>query len=298
MFKTLEQKKCLFCLSIVGFFLIAPLPTSFAKQSESGLPFVFIDNIQPSLSAAEMEWIGEKIYQNECAANPKYLTYWGKGEEFPSFGIGHFIWYNNRAPAVFYETFPEMVRFVSQYQKPPNWLIKLSPFTAPWYSKKEFDQAWSNREMSELRDWLLATKGHQAQFIIQRVLQRVNGALLELQKTAPHKANDYDNLIRQMLAFKEGRFALIDYVNFKGIGNNKEQYQGEQWGLFSVLHEMKLSGLELSRILSESEQKQLISRFVDAAKSRLALRVKLSPASRSEERWLKGWFKRLDGYIE
>ena len=102
-----------------------------------------------SLTQADYQWIGERIYQNECAGKPKYLTYWGRGETFPSFGIGHFIWHpklaENRAEHRFTETFPAMVEFVSKTQRPPDWLQKLSSqteFMAPWSSKEAFDQAW------------------------------------------------------------------------------------------------------------------------------------------------------------
>jgi len=37
--------------------------------------------------------------------------------------------------------------------------------------------------------------------------------------------------------------------------------------------------------------------FSDCAKKVLEERVRNSPASRGEKRWLKGWFNRIDTYI-
>ncbi|WP_157832327.1 hypothetical protein [Thiomicrorhabdus sp. Kp2] len=284
-------------LLALGLSLLMPLQKSFASDTKDLTALNFAKYEQFTLSQKEMEWIGERIYQNECASNPKYLTYWGKGEEFPSLGIGHFIWYTGHYQADFQETFPDMVEFVSQTNKPPLWLIKLTPFNAPWRSKTEFDQAWSSSKMTELRNWLLETKGLQAKFIVRQFMQRTNLSLKEIHKKQPAKADKIQNLINQLFGFKEGRFAVVDYANFKGIGSSKEQYNGEQWGLFSVLEEMDVTGLAHKLNMNEIEQKRLLEHFVQSAKSRLSLRVKLSPKKRGEKRWLEGWFERLDGYI-
>ena len=49
-------------------------------------------NYNFQLSEAEKEWLGRNIFKNECDSNFECLTTWNKGEEFPSLGIGHFIW--------------------------------------------------------------------------------------------------------------------------------------------------------------------------------------------------------------
>ncbi len=247
------------------------------------------------LTQADYQWIGQRIYQNECAGKPKYLTYWGKGETFPSFGIGHFIWHpklaESGADQMFTETFPAMVQFVSKTQRPPNWLEDLSTqaeFVAPWSSKKAFDQAWSNNELQQLRNWLLATQSQQAQFI---VLAFQNRWLSETQSHTLDQQAIIQQRLNKMMSFKKGLFAVIDYFNFKGIGlNQKEQYQEESWGLASVLRAMDIS--------EESSQNEYLEQFVMAAKKRLRLRVKLAPAERNEVRWLKGWEVRLEQYLK
>ena len=248
-----------------------------------------------SLTEVDFQWIGERVYQNECAGQPKYLTYWGRGEAFPSFGIGHFIWHpkliESSADQKFIETFPAMVQFVSKTQEPPNWLEDLSiqsEFVAPWSSKKEFDQAWSNDELQQLREWLLVTQSQQARFIVLSFQKRW---LSETQSLTLNQQEIIQQRLNKMMGFKKGLFAVIDYFNFKGVGvNQKEQYQKESWGLVSVLRTMDVS--------EKSSQDEYLEQFVMAAKKRLQLRIKLAPVERNEVRWLKGWEVRMDQYLK
>lgn len=242
-----------------------------------------------TFSDAEKRWLGDKVFQNECASKRANLTFWGAGEEFPSFGIAHFIWYPAAVKGRYHETFPDMVEYVSQFSQPPQWLRNLSPLKAPWHTKKQFDQAWSSSQLSELRDWLYETRMYQSDFVILQAKKRIHTAIQSLPSS---KRASYLLLINQLMQFKKGRFAVVDYINFKGLGNDEEQYQGEQWGLLSVLKAM-----QESEVLSESSSnEQVLNGFVEAAKSRLQLRVKLAPSQRKEVRWLAGWFKRIEAY--
>jgi len=67
----------------------APFSSSSSAQDTTPLP---------ELSASQKAAIGKKIWQNECACSVDGLTTWNAGEEFPSLGIGHFIWYT-RVPS-------------------------------------------------------------------------------------------------------------------------------------------------------------------------------------------------------
>ncbi len=81
-----------------------------------------------------------------------------------------------------------------------------------------------------------------------------------------------------------GKFALIDYVNFKGEGvNPDERYNGRGWGLLQVLEGM-------------SDQGDAVHAFSKSAESALALRVQNAPPQRNEGRWLLGWKKRVTNY--
>jgi len=239
------------------------------------------------LSVEDYRWIGERIYQNECNSQSKNLTFWGKGEDFPSLGIGHFIWFPKGVNTPFTETFPAMFEFVSQTVKPPQWLLHLNEVDSPWQTKEAFEQAWSGKELSELRYWLEATQAEQAQFIVNQFETRVNQVLSRL---SSQEQAFYAARLMSMMRSKKGRFAVIDYVNFKGVGGNlNEQYQGEEWGLLSVLKSMSYQ-------VNMSEDELLLA-FSNAAKSRLLLRTQLAPSSKDEARWLKGWYKRLEDYL-
>jgi len=70
------------------------------------------------LSTSQKSAIGRKIWQNESAGKVTGLTHWNDGEEFPSMGIGHFIWYPKGFNGRWTETFPEFVVETS-YQLSP-----------------------------------------------------------------------------------------------------------------------------------------------------------------------------------
>ncbi len=245
----------------------------------------------PVLSDASYNWIGGRIYQNEARGQEDNLTYWGAGEDFPSLGIGHFIWFPEAVDAPFDEQFPDMVSFVRQ-QAPhdlelPAWLQNLDPFVAPWTSKEQFDAAWASTETSSLRKWLAATQQHQARFIVSTFEKRWRKLDLPSQQK-----QRLTRLLQRLVETPEGLFALIDYYNFKGLGNNpRERYQGEGWGLLQVLELMSQSPVDVENC------SDIVEHFRDAAASRLLLRVELSPTERNESRWLAGWLKRLDGYL-
>lgn len=246
----------------------------------------------PALSDASYHWIGSRIYQNEARGEEDLLTYWGAGEDFPSLGIGHFIWFPDGVDAPFDEQFPAMVSYVLQHVSDdlelPAWMQGLDPFAAPWTSKEQFDDQWASAETTALREWLSATKQQQARFIVSTFEKRWE----ELELPDGQKQGLTD-LLRRLVETPEGLFALIDYYNFKGLGDNpRERYQDEGWGLVQVLE-------HISRLSAGAEEcADMVGLFRDAAASRLRLRVELSPPDRNEQRWLDGWMKRLDGYLD
>ena len=86
-----------------------------------------------------------------------------------------------------------------------------------------------------------------------------------------------------LAATKQGRFALIDYVNFKGEGTKAtERYAGQGWGLLQVLEGMAPGGHP--------------PEFAKSAAETLRRRVKNAPPERHEERWLPGWLNRVQAY--
>lgn len=219
------------------------------------------------LTAADQSWIGQRIWFNECRGSVEGLTTWNVGEEFPSLGIGHFIWYPAGFAGPFHESFPEFVAYaVRQGAEPPA--VALAP-DAPWSSKAEFDRA----DKSELRDWLASTVELQTAFIVERS-EKAAAGLSERGKQS----------YARLRATPNGTYALIDYVNFKGEG--QEQYRGQGWGLRQVLEEMP----------ADVTPQRAPLEFARAAQRLLDRRIANSPPERGEERWRAGWHKRCETY--
>ena len=222
----------------------------------------------PLLMGISYEQVADKIWQNECNKSIAGLTTWKKGEEFSSLGIGHFIWYPENKIDRYEETFPSLVAFLEKEGFPAPTVAK---GRCPWTSRDQFYQEINSKNMEELRDYLIATKGAQVKFIVERL---------------DHTSKDFPKeVLPKYEALKKddkGLFALIDYLNFKGSGlSESERYQKEGWGLIQVLNDMKEGTLQA---------------FIESAKNRLILRVKNAPSERKEQQWLKGWINRIERY--
>ena len=235
------------------------------------------------ITSAALQQIGQRLSQNETGGRYENLVVWNLGEEFPSLGIGHFIWYPAGYQGPFTETFPDLLRFMQrQGVAMPTWLNAVP--AAPWSSRAAFQTPAAQALANELRHWLSQTVAVQTQFIAERL----NAALPRLLCAAPAAQREAIRGNFYSLAHQaEGLYPLIDYVNFKGEGiDPAERYQGEGWGLLQVLSQMP-SGL------SGAAARQA---FATAASQVLARRVQNSPPARGEVRWLAGWQKRALSY--
>ena len=238
---------------------------------------------QIALTQSQKAKLGQKVWQNESGGKISGLTHWNEGEEFPSLGIGHFIWYPKGFDGRWTETFPEFIRYARQRggrQIPSTALLP----HCPWNSRAAFYREFEGPRLTELRNWLAGTVPLQTDFIILKSRQ----ALPNILRAAPASQRariqaNYD----KVATTPNGIYALIDYVNFKGDGTNpRERYQGEGWGLMWVLMEMR-----------EVPAGQPAAReFAQAAKRRLDLRVRNSPPARGEKRWTAGWHNRCNSY--
>jgi len=127
------------------------------------------DNL-PELTAEQTDWIGERIFANECNLKIPCLTSWNAGEDFPSLGIGHFIWYRNGQQEVFVESFPALLAFYEEKEiKIPEWIAALPERHSPWPDRVAFLSDLESPRMQTLRDFLNDTRGVQVEFIIQRM---------------------------------------------------------------------------------------------------------------------------------
>ena len=236
-----------------------------------------------TLSHAEALRIGKRIWQNECNGTVSDLTSWNAGEDFASLGIGHFIWYPEGKRGPFEESFPRLIKFMSDHGVDvPSWLQNAR--TCPWQSQSDFQRAQNSPELKALRDFLVHTVDLQAQFLVDR-LQNALPKMIE--ETAPFNRVHVQEQFERMSSSAQGCYALVDYVNFKGEGVlHTERYRGEGWGLLQVLEDMR----------GTSNGASAVEEFARSASAILTRRVKNSPPERNESRWLPGWVNRVNSY--
>ncbi len=244
-----------------------------------------VDQRRPlGLSPAELAWVGQRIFQNECAGRQECLVHWNKGEAFPSLGIGHFIWYPEGVSGQFTESFPALLAFMQQEGADiPVWVADAKG--APWPNRRAFYEAAAQSDrVQALRAFLYDTRGLQVRFIQQRArasLKKVVAAAPDKQKQAVGKK------LADLMQTPGGVYAVMDYVNFKGEGvSQTERYQEQGWGLLQVLLEMP-----------EAPARPLMA-FREAAAEVLTRRARNAVNPIERERWLPGWLKRLQTYKE
>ena len=234
------------------------------------------------LSASQKAAIGRKIWQNECGGSVDGLTTWNAGEEFPSMGIGHFIWYPAGFNGRFQESWPRFIAYAKhQGAKPPAVALERH---SPWRTKAAFQRDFKGARMSGLRRWLAGTVGLQTDFIVARS----RAALPKILAAAPAGERvRIEANYRKVASTPQGTYALVDYVNFKGDGTSvSERYKGRGWGLLQVLGGMKdvPAGPAAAREFSASAKRKLSQRIVN------------SPPERGEKRWEEGWHNRCNTY--
>jgi hypothetical protein len=242
-------------------------------------------NPMPTLTTAQTQWLGERIFANECNLKIPCLTSWNAGEDFPSLGIGHFIWYRSGQQEAFVESFPALLSFYEAEGIPlPQWLEELPGHHSPWQSRAEFLADQGGERLQSLRSFLYDSRDVQVKFIIRR-MQTSLPSLLANSK----KPDQIQSLFYEIAAANAplGMYALIDYVNFKGEGTElSERYAGEGWGLLQVLETLS----------NARDQSPLMPQFAAAARTVLARRIANSPSERREQRWLEGWNNRTYTY--
>ena len=233
-----------------------------------------------SITSQDIAVIGDRIWKNECGGKVEGLTHWNKGEEFGSFGIGHFIWYPEKNKGPFEETFPSLLLFLEEEGVIlPDWLKKC--VGCPWATLEEFQKKIESPEMISLRKFLFETKNLQALFIVKRIEKTLEKAI----KTTAEEEGTFKTF-SELAKDPKGLYALIDYSNFKGLGlSSTESYKGHKWGLLQVLEKISPASEDMT------------ADFVKEAKDLLVERVNNAPPERGEEKWLRGWHNRIDTYL-
>ncbi|SHK41730.1 hypothetical protein SAMN05216369_1941 [Marinobacter antarcticus] len=236
------------------------------------------------LEPGQLDWVGQKIFQNECAGQFQCLVHWNESEAFPSLGIGHFIWYPEGINERFVESFPVLVEYMKQRQlNIPAWLRELEPFDAPWADKASFESVENSVKVAELREFLAGTQGIQAEFIFRRA----KSSLTKIAESVPEdRRAQLKTDLDALSSTPGGIYALMDYVNFKGEGlSDAERYNDEGWGLRQVLLAME-----------SNPGAATLERFREAAARVLTRRADNAGNPIEKTRWLKGWLKRLETY--
>lgn len=225
------------------------------------------------------ERIAKKIWHNETGSSLDKLLYWNPDEDFLSLGIGHFIWYPEKRYTTYKEGFPSYLSFLKSQQAPlPTWLA--SATSCPWSSRAEFLSGQKSIEKKELLEWLASTMDLQGKFLLHQLpvsLHEIFSSPITLEQK-----QKIMGIVEKLSSTPEGLYALVDYLNFKGLGLHElERYKGEGWGLIQVL-----------TYLSEHHSAD----FSSAARHVLERRVKNAPDPEKEKKWLKGWLSRVNTY--
>ena len=248
----------------------------------AGIPATADAGCSVAIDAPEANTLAAKIWRNESGGDLDKILWWNRGEDFASLGIGHFIWYPAGVEGPFQESFPALLAFLSARGVPmPAWLTEDAAPDSPWLTREEFLDQRNGPEATQLRGLLIDTVALQAEFMVARLEAAVDAVVATLPVSG---AAVIASRFCALAATPAGRYALVDYVNFKGEGiKPEERYAGQGWGLKQVLEEMR-------------GQPPANVDFAAAAARVLERRVRNAPPERREQRWLPGWMRRVDSY--
>ena len=198
--------------------LIAALSCSAPLVAEPDAPDSAIH-----LTRGQERQIGLKLWKNEAGGTDRLLTAWNKGEDFGSFGIGHFIWYPAGKRGPFTESFPGVIdALAAAGEIVPAWLQGRPP--CPWPDRESFYADFDGPHLTELRALLKRTVDVQTRYAVRRL----ESALPQILKTAePSQRQSLKERFDAIASAPNGVYALVDYVNFKGEGvSPTERYEG------------------------------------------------------------------------
>jgi len=238
-----------------------------------------------AIDTSRLGTIGRKIYANECGSKPENLITWNRGEEFISLGIGHFIWYPQGRSGPYTESFLSFIRYAAHQEANLPVMLSGEPVPGcPWPDREAYLNARDSEEVRALRVFLVVTIPLQTRFLLIR-LERALPRLLKA--TSRDRRSEIEKKFYKVARTAQGRYALVDYVNFKGEGiSPSERIGGRGWGLLQVLEDMDLNK---SLVNAKAE-------FSTAAERVLTRRAHADPRPYVKEYWLPGWTRRVRTY--
>ncbi len=231
--------------------------------------------------------IGRKIYANECGSKPENLITWNRGEDFISLGIGHFIWYPQGRNGPYTESFLAFTRYAAHRKVRLPEMLSGDPMPGcPWPDRAAYLVDRNSTEARALKTFLADTIPLQTRFLLIR-LERALPRMLK--ETPRHRQFAVEQTFYRVARTARGRYALVDYVNFKGEGiSPTERIDGNGWGLRQVLADM-----DPQKTLINAEKE-----FAAAAERVLARRAYADPRPHVRQNWLPGWTRRVRTYAE
>jgi hypothetical protein len=226
--------------------------------------------------------IGNRVFENECGGKDENLVVWNPGETFLSIGIGHFIWYPKHGETAYVESFRDFIDFSKKRGKPiPGFL----QHPCPWDNRAAFIASKGDLHRTQLEAFAKDTFSLQTEYLFHRLQQAVSRIQAHLPVAVK---SDIQEKYKLLLQTVEGRYAMVDYVNFKGEGLCPgERIHGEGWGLKQVLMEME-----------KSTPNTAASAFARAAERVLERRGWLDTENPKTKQWLPGWRNRVRSYAD
>src|ERR1035437_8322183 len=158
------------------------------------------------LTPAQAHEIGLKIWRNEAGGKVQFLTHWNKGEDFGSFGIGHFIWYPAGKQGPFTESFPGVIdALAAAGETLPRWMQGHPP--CPWPDRGACYAEFDGPRLTELCALLARTVDVQALYAAHRLESALPKVLAAAE---PSERAALEKRFNAVAAAPNGVYALVD----------------------------------------------------------------------------------------
>ncbi len=242
-----------------------PEETRISKQQWELLQDAYYQFTEP-----EAAKVGQQIWKNENAGQLSGLIFWDDNKLL--LGIGHFVWSPKSKNENFTNNFSDLISFLEKKGITiPLWLLNTS--SPPWLTEQDFIRNQETYQMISLRNMLKNTIPQQVYFMVERLKL----SLPKMIKTVPtykQRQHIYTQ-IKRLVQTPKGLYAMIDYANFKGKGQNS--------GLLQVLEQMSSTG-------------KATEDFANAAELILKRRIQNAPLEQNNTSWLRNWQNRINTY--